>query len=195
MKEQFCCYSIAGQIKVSIAKLLGISFSMDRRWQEIREAAIFGRLLEIWSGKKLQAAFVDEGKTKYKGVDFLLYDIQKPEKCEMFQLLEYANQKEAIINSDALANWIIKKKFEKGDSKVHLIVSIKHHEAEVDLKHISNSIGESPFRSVAIMGVVKEPNTFILIGVSIYKYRLKIDIGNFKTFYATNHCPFFMSED
>lgn len=168
-----------------------------RRESELFEATIFGKCLEIWSKQTLRITFVNEECTKYKGIDFFLSSSKAPKIHVAFQLLECKRKYSHIDNTDQLAQWIIEKKFHKGDKKTHLIVSIATKKPLLlDLMVLRKKLEGSPYLSITLVGPLNpdansSARKLVLIGVSKWNYVTVVDIDNDSLLEYSVDCPYF----
>ncbi|MGD9153822.1 MAG: hypothetical protein PVG30_09300 [Gammaproteobacteria bacterium] len=128
----------------------------NRRESELLEATVFGKCVEVWCKQKLLITFVNEDKGRYKGIDFFLASSERPKNHHAFQLLQYQAKYCSVKNTDEFAQWVVEKKFLKGDDKVHLVVSIATKEAMyLDIASLKDKFKDSPYASVNLMSNIK----------------------------------------
>jgi len=169
----------------------------NRRESELFEATIFGKCLEIWSKQKLNITFVNEERTEYKGIDFFLSSSKAPKHHIAFQLVEYKRKYCRIENTDQLAQWIIEKKFHKGDKKISLVISIATKKPfPLDIMALRKKLEESPYHSITLVGPLKTDTNsstrkLAIIGLSKFNYLTIVDIDNDSLLEYSTNCPYF----
>ena len=128
----------------------------ERKKIEIFEAVSFSKCLEIWSKNDLFIVFVHEEKSPYKGIDFLVGSKSNEDIIHAFQLVEYKSKYVPLENTKDFAEWIIKKKFNKGDKKIHLLINVTvEKDTILNIPLLCTMFKNSPFRSVILFCQIK----------------------------------------
>ncbi len=166
----------------------------NTRESELLEATVFGKCLEIWDGETVMLQFVNEEATRYKGIYFFLNSKRDPKCWLAFQLIEYKAKYSQVKNTEGFADWIIEKKFKKGDKKIHLLVSLATKAPlHLNLKILREKLKHSPYASIILLGPIKLNNNFYhtLIGLNKYSYSIVVDVKNNLLLKSSEDCPHF----
>ncbi len=204
IKIQIETYKLTNNRSICKAKVLEVLNSFktnpkNRRESELLEATVFARCLEIWSKQELLITLVNEEKSGYKGIDFFLCSTKAPKDHSAFQLLEYKAKYCGIRSTNKFANWVIGKKFLKGDNKTHLVISVATKtEFPLDLSTLRKKFESSPYLSITLTGptkaVLDSPNfQHVLIGLQKYEYQTILDLKGNCLLSASGDCPYFKS--
>lgn len=167
----------------------------NRRQKEIAEACKFGRIIEIWKKEKVYITIIDEAKSDYLGIDFMLCVESDKRAHEAFQLLEYHQQYSGRKDSERLAAWVKEKKYNKAESTATLVVDVCSADPfVVDLAILRKELLPSPFQKVLIIAGKNDPNTTkihdILIGIVAVHSMVEVDLETDSLIYASSSCPF-----
>jgi hypothetical protein len=142
--------------------------------------------------------FVDEEKASYKGVDFFLLPLNKPKIAVAYQLLELSGEYSHVKCAEDIAAWIADKKFNKGDEKIELLVSIREVDAVVDMPVLRDKLAQSPFlRTLVFSNVLtsqggKAQLICYVQGNSCASALISCNEG--ELLYSTGECPSFPSK-
>ena len=170
---------------------------INSRESELLEGVVFGKCIEIWTKKEIFITLVNEEKTYYKGIDFFLCAKSDIKQHIAFQLLEYKLRYLGIKSSEDFADWVIKMKFNKGDKKIHLLVTLASNiEFQLNLKTLMDKFETSPFSSISLMGPTRISNNsdefgHIIVGLNNSYFQTIIDLKSNKIIRVSGECPFF----
>lgn len=166
---------------------------------EIFEAVSFLKCLEIWSKNDLLVDFVNEEKSRYRGIDFIVTSTTSKNMHHAFQLLEYKSRYSPLKNTKEFAQWIIGKKFNKGDKKIHLLVNISmSKDTSLNIPLLTEMLKKSPFRSIVLFFHIKSissNNSYGIFFVSGFDTRAVIELQKELITENTGDCPLFDSKD
>ncbi len=191
-KYEFTLYSIDEQKRwVSVNSMIAAlnacnqGKEYDRNQKEFLAAVEFAHVVQIWMGRSLQIAYVNENESVYRGIDFFMKpQTEEPEKgwgVQAFQLVEYHEKYSGSKSFNELVEWIKEKKYSKGDKKVNLVVLMKTSTGiAIPIDAVQKVFGESPFKSIILLGSAKK------MASHSYKYLIQLDSDNSRTVVKVN---------
>lgn len=167
----------------------------ERKKLEIFEAVSFLKCLEIWNKGELLFQSVNEEKSPYKGIDFFVASKSNEDVVHAFQLVEYKSRYDPIKNTKDFAEWVIKKKFKKGDKKIHLVINVAvEKDTTLNIPLLRSMFKGSPFRSIILFFQIKTNagnNQYALIFINGFNAGAIVNLREESISKSTDDCPLF----
>lgn len=189
---------IEGKETISVSELFAAAIKKiptERKGLEVFEALSFLKCMEIWNKGELLAQFVDEEKSPYKGIDFFVSLKSNEDVSHAFQLLEYKSKYTPVENTEEFAEWIMKKKFKKGDNKIHLLVNVAvENDTSLNIPLLRDMLKGSPFRSIILFGQIKtnaKNSQYFLIFIYGFNASAIVNLREESISESTGDCPLF----